>query len=129
MTSDNVTERRQGGNGFNAFVSTAAVGLILLAAAFAIELYHQFLTWPLGAGNWEVAEVIALGSSICAMSTFSLGAWRRLVRVTTERDRAEEALLVANEELRDRTAELRSVNASLQGELSYLKQPQTDPAS
>ena len=129
MTTDNFTEPRQGGRGLNGFIFTAVAGLVLLSVALALEIFHQYVEWPLGAGDWEVAEIIVLVSSICAMGTVSLVAWRRLVRVTTERDRADEALLVANEELRDRTAELRSVNASLQGELSYLKEPQTDPAS
>ncbi len=42
----------------------------------------------------------------------------------TKRKRAEEALRLANQELRDRTADLRSANAQLQGELAQRKQPE-----
>ena len=131
MTTDDVTERRragpsshlanerrQGGPGLSAFVVTAVAALVLLAAALALEIVHQYVEWPLGAGDWEIAEIIALASSICAFGIFSLGTWRRLVRVTTERERAERAVRLANQELRERTAELRSVNAQLQGELA-----------
>ena len=102
----------------SAFVITAVAALVLLTAAFTLEIVHQYVEWPLGAGDWEIAEAIAIGSSICALGIFSLGTWRRLVRETTERERAEEALRVANHELRERTADLRSANAQLQGELA-----------
>ena len=123
-SSHPANERRQGGRGLTAFVVTAVAALVLLAAALALEIVHQYVEWPLGVGDWEIAEVIAITSSICALGILFLGTWRRLVRETTERERAEGALRVANEELRERTADLRSANAQLQGELAQRKRPE-----
>jgi len=92
-------ERRRGGRELSAFVVMAVAALFLLAVALALEIFHQYVEWPLGAGDWEIAEVIALASSISALSIFSLGTWRRLVRDTTERNRAEDELRASEKRL------------------------------
>ncbi len=72
----------------------------MLAAVLVLHRVHALTTTSLGRERWEIAESVFILALMLAFGIFALGRWRELVRETTERERAEEALRETEERYR-----------------------------
>lgn len=72
----------------------------MLAAVLVLHIVHALTTTSLGRERWEIAESVLILALILAVGIFALGRWRDLVRETTERERAEDALRESEERYR-----------------------------